>query len=127
MTEKASRNTNSFAALLGLLMATALICTLPGKAALAAEQEPVTLQKYQVTGSHIKRSEVEGMLPVVTLDRTDIDRSGATTVNELFSKVIYNTAGIIDEKFTQGFAAIIIGQSQADDMHAFCRKIVVTL
>ena len=58
--------------------------------AFAAPETPVTLEKYQVTGSHIKRSDTEGMLPVFVMDRTAIDQSGATTVNELFGKVIYN-------------------------------------
>ncbi len=77
--------------------------------AFAASETPVALEKYQVTGTHIKRSDTEGMLPVFVVDRAAIDQSGATTVNELFSKVIYNSAGIVDEKFTQGFAPASAG------------------
>ena len=57
-----------------------------------------------VTGSYIPNSNASSTTPVITLDREFIDRSGATTVNELFRKSIYNSAGIIDEQFTQGFA-----------------------
>lgn len=67
------------------------------------------LEKFRVTGTHIQRTELEGMLPVFSLDRTAIDQSGATTVNELFDKVIYNNAGIVDEQFTQGFAPASAG------------------
>lgn len=107
--EKVSRFLNCLAPVRVLWLCAALTVPLPGQAVAAAEDEPVTLQKYQVTGTHIKRSDVEGMLPVVTLDRAAIDRSGATTVNDLFGKVIFNTAGIVDEKFTQGFAPASAG------------------
>ncbi len=77
--------------------------------AAAASEVPVALEKYQVTGTHIKRADMEGMLPVVVVDRAAIEQSGATTVNELFGKVIYNSAGVVDEKFTQGFAPASAG------------------
>ncbi len=42
-----------------------------------------TDQRVEVTGSSIKRIAAEGALPVITISRTDIDRSGATSTQEL--------------------------------------------
>ena len=80
-----------------------------GPLAQGASHEVQELQPLKVTGSHIKRTDMEGVSSVVVVDRAQIDQSGATTLNELFSKVIYNTAGIVDEKFTQGFAPASAG------------------
>jgi iron complex outermembrane receptor protein len=93
--------------LLSIMTGTA--ATLIGGQVQAEEETPLELQKYAVTGTHIGRTDMEGMLPVVVMNRDEIDKSGATTINELFSKVIYNAAGIVDEKFTQGFAPASAG------------------
>ena len=89
-----------------LSIATAAVASLPVQ---AETEEPLELQKYAVTGTHISRTDIEGMLPVFVMNREEIEQSGATTVNELFSKVVYNAAGIVDEKFTQGFAPASAG------------------
>jgi outer membrane receptor protein involved in Fe transport len=81
-----------------------------GSTALAQSEDTVELEAIEVTGTRIKRTEIEGSSPVVVLDRQYIEESGATTLNQLFKNVIYNTAGAIDESFTQattpGAAAI---------------------
>lgn len=46
----------------------------------ALAQEP---QRVEITGSSIKRIAAEGALPVITLNKTDIERSGVTSVREL--------------------------------------------
>src|SRR5687767_66771 len=61
------------------------------------EAEPRLFLKVEVTGSHIPRSEVESALPVQVLSREDIERSGATTVAELMSKVSANVLGRNDQ------------------------------
>ncbi len=40
-------------------------------------------QRVEITGSSIKRIAAEGALPVITLNKGDIERSGATSVREL--------------------------------------------
>jgi iron complex outermembrane recepter protein len=47
--------------------------------AISAEQA----QRVEITGSSIKRIAAEGALPVITLNKADIERSGATSVREL--------------------------------------------
>jgi iron complex outermembrane receptor protein len=53
-----------------------------------AIQEPIT-----VTGSRIKRSQVEGPLPVTVIDRETIDQSGNLTVADVLRRTTYNTFG----------------------------------
>jgi iron complex outermembrane receptor protein len=69
-----------------------------------AADDVLELERFEVTGSRIKRVDVEGISPVVVLDREKIERTGATTVTELFRYIIYNSAGIINETLVQGTA-----------------------
>ena len=65
--------------------------------AVAQDEEVVQLQKITVTGSNIPRSDVETALPVQVITREEIDRTGATTVPELMSKVSANIVGFNDQ------------------------------
>lgn len=72
-------------------------------------QEMVTLEEFVVTGSYISRPEMDSIAPVVVLDREAIERSGAVTINELFQKNLFTSAGVINEMFTQGSAPASAG------------------
>jgi iron complex outermembrane receptor protein len=52
-------------------------------AAFSAEEEAV--ERIQVTGSSIKRTDMEGALPIVTVSAEDIARSGVTSVPDLIA------------------------------------------
>jgi len=41
------------------------------------------LQKFEVTGSHIKRVDIEGYSPVLTISREEIEQSGFSTLSDL--------------------------------------------
>lgn len=43
------------------------------------------VQRVEITGSSIKRIAAEGALPVITLTKADIEKSGATSVRDLIS------------------------------------------
>lgn len=49
--------------------------------------QPVVVEKMQITGSSIKRVQGEGPAPVETHTRADIERTGATNVNELIRSI----------------------------------------
>ncbi|MBU0316732.1 Plug domain-containing protein, partial [Acinetobacter baumannii] len=49
--------------------------------------QPQQLMRVEVTGSSIKRIEGETALPVQVLTRRDIERTGATTVEQLLQTV----------------------------------------
>lgn len=53
---------------------------------------PQKVEKVEVTGSSIKRIEGEGALPVTVITKAEIERSGATTANELLQLVSANTS-----------------------------------
>jgi iron complex outermembrane receptor protein len=54
----------------------------------AAENgEGVKLEKVEVTGSRIKRTDYETAQPVTVLKREDIDRSGLTNIGDLLAKM----------------------------------------
>lgn len=47
------------------------------------ETDAKTLDRVEVTGSRLKRAEIEGATPVVVIDRATIDRSGDVSVAEV--------------------------------------------
>jgi len=57
------------------------------------DSETKTLDKIEVTGSRIKRAEVEGALPVTVITRKDIEVSGKTTVADLLQDSTFNSFG----------------------------------
>ncbi len=54
----------------------------------------VTLDRVVVTGSHIRKIETEGALPVQVITREEIERSGVTTVEQLLERVPANVNGV---------------------------------
>jgi iron complex outermembrane receptor protein len=67
------------------------------------ETEPIVkLEKVEVTGSHIARTEIESALPVQVITREDIERSGATTVAEMMAQVSANIVGNNDRMSAGG-------------------------
>ncbi|MCD9004682.1 TonB-dependent receptor [Luteimonas sp. XNQY3] len=52
-----------------------------------------TLDRIEVTGSRIKRADIEGALPVTVISRDDIEVSGKTTVADLLQGSTYNSFG----------------------------------
>ena len=50
-------------------------------------------QRVEITGSSIKRVDAETALPVTTLTREDIERSGATTAQDIINLIPSNFGG----------------------------------
>lgn len=55
--------------------------------ALAAHAQEQQLEKVEITGSAIKRVQAEGPAPVEIYTRKDVERTGATSVNELLRSI----------------------------------------
>ncbi len=72
-----------------LVQAIALI----GFAAPAFAQEAKPLEKVEITGSSIKRIQVEGALPVQVISRAEIDRQGIVTAEQLIASLNSNGSG----------------------------------
>ncbi|MDX2485878.1 MAG: TonB-dependent receptor [Gammaproteobacteria bacterium] len=74
-----------------------------------AAEERLKLDKFEVTGSRIKRTDIEGVSSVMVMDHAFIEKSGFTSLSQLFRDVIYQSSGMVDEQFTQGFTPASAG------------------
>ena len=71
-----------------------------------AQQAPAQeLQRVEVTGSNIRRSQSETASPVQTLSREDIDKSGKASVAELLQTLAVDNQGSVPTTFGAGFAS----------------------
>ena len=73
------------------LLATALALASPCVA--QAQSQPLEVEKLEITGSRVKRADVEGALPVTVITRQDIEASGQATVAELIRDSPFTTTG----------------------------------
>jgi iron complex outermembrane receptor protein len=73
--------------------------------AAAQEAAPKPVARVEVTGSNIRRSEAETASSVITVNRTDIERSGKNTVAELLQDLAVDNQGSVPTSFGNGFAA----------------------
>lgn len=73
-----------------------------GGAALA-EEEAVKLDKERVTGSLIKRIDVEGATPLFVIKAEEIKNQGFQSVQEVLDALPQNLGGSVDASFTFGF------------------------
>ena len=84
--------------------------------ALAQEEAPAALklEKIQVTGSNIRRTDIESALPVQIITREDIERSGAITAAEFMSHVSANLVGRTDVPYQSSVGNTQAGLSSAN-------------
>jgi iron complex outermembrane receptor protein len=57
------------------------------------EQEAKTLDRIEVTGSRVKRADIEGALPVTVIDRATIDASGDVSVADILRDTTFASFG----------------------------------
>lgn len=69
----------------------------------AAQQDQI--ETIVVTGSRLKRSETEGALPVTTIDREQIERSGVQTAADLLRNTTFNTFGSYQSQSGDSFSS----------------------
>lgn len=84
-------------------LAVAIAATFVATGVAYAQQQPQKVEKVEVTGSNIKRTDTETSAPVDVITREDIERSGKQTVAEVLRSIPQNT-GSLDEKSTNSFA-----------------------
>ncbi|HMO47885.1 MAG TPA: TonB-dependent receptor [Rubrivivax sp.] len=65
----------------------ALLLAFGGSMVMGAAPPAAQAQRVEITGSSIKRVETEGALPVQTLTRTDIERTGVQTTEQLMQTI----------------------------------------
>ncbi len=72
-------------------MATAFVA--PAAMAQDNDEEARELDRVQVTGSRIQRTDLEGSLPVTTIDREQIELSGESNAADLIRNMPFNSSG----------------------------------
>ncbi|HXH01608.1 MAG TPA: TonB-dependent receptor [Xanthomonadaceae bacterium] len=111
-----------------------LLIAIPGLAAAqdAAPSDPNTLDRVQVTGSRIKRAEVEGQVPVQVVTREDIDRTGLTSIADVV-QALTASGSALNTKFNSsgnfGFppdgSGVGAGSAQVDLRHLGSKRVLV--
>ncbi|MCE9678270.1 TonB-dependent receptor [Shewanella sp. AS1] len=76
------------------LVGGAAISALTVPTVFAADEETADkVERIEVTGSRIKRTDLEGSVPVTVIDRAAIDLSGQTSVTDLLRNTTFNSTG----------------------------------
>jgi iron complex outermembrane recepter protein len=112
-----------------------LLFALPGLAAAQEapqQQDAVTLDAVQVTGTRIKKAELETQVPVQTLTREDIDRTGLTSIADVV-QALTASGSALNTKFNSsgnfGFppdgSGVGAGSAQVDLRHLGSRRVLV--
>ena len=65
------------------------------------------LGRVSVTGSRIKRTDIEGATPLITITKDDIRAQGFQTVFDAVSNLTQNTGSVNGENFQAGFLGYI--------------------
>lgn len=78
---------------LRLILATLPVCMVSLPTVAAEEEEAKNVERIEVTGSRIKRTDLEGSVPVTVIDREAIDLSGHMSVSDLIRGTTFNSAG----------------------------------
>ncbi len=82
------------------------LANLAAQTAAAADAEKksdtIQLQKFEVTGSSIKRIDTEGPAPVAMITRETIELSGSNTVQDVLKRIPSNFAGVNENVNNQG-------------------------
>lgn len=105
---------------------------LPGSIAQAQDEAARQLDRVEVTGSRIKKAEIEGQSPVMTISRDDIERSGITSVGDLLQRLT-GAGSALNTKFNSsgnfGFppdgGGVGAGSAQVDLRHLGSKRVLV--
>ncbi|GIX34736.1 MAG: TonB-dependent receptor [Lysobacteraceae bacterium] len=88
-----NRNLLSEAVRFGLAAGAVGLLGLNAAPAFAQDDEAATLDRIEVTGSRIKRADVEGALPVTVIDRQQLEISGDISVADFLRNTTFNSFG----------------------------------
>jgi iron complex outermembrane receptor protein len=84
-------------------IAGALLVAQPASAQ-QAQPQAQKLERIEITGSNIRRTDTETVAPVEIITREDIQRTGKATVAEVLRSIPANSGGSFSETFSNSFA-----------------------
>lgn len=67
------------------------------------DEDRALLDRVEVTGSRIRRSDIEGPTPVLIISRDEFENQGYLTVQDVLDSLTQNTGGSISQQFVFGF------------------------
>jgi len=113
-------------------LALALVLALSAPWAVAQDENTTTLERIEVTGTRIKKAELENQVPVQVLTREDIDRTGLTSVGDIVQELT-GSGSALNTKFNSsgnfGFSpngdGVGAGSSQVDLRHLGPKRVLV--
>lgn len=85
-------------------LAVAIATTFVAAGVAYAQQPAQKVEKVEVTGSNIKRTDVETVAPVTVITREEIERTGKPTVAEVLRGITANAGQSYAETFTNSFS-----------------------
>ena len=80
-----------------------LVFQFPAAFAQDDDEDPKELDKVEIVGSRIKRTDIEGPEPVIVISADDIENAGFATVQEVLDTLPQNSGGGFDSQFVFGF------------------------
>ena len=111
-----------------------MLIALPGVVAAqeAESSQATTLDSVRVTGTRIKKAEIESQVPVQTLSREDIDRTGLTSLGDIVQSLT-GAGSALNTKFNSsgnfGFSpngdGVGAGSAQVDLRHLGPKRVLV--
>jgi iron complex outermembrane receptor protein len=97
-----------------------------------AQDDAKTMERVEVTGSRIKKTEIEGQSPVLTIEREELEKTGLTSIGDILQEL--TTGGkALNSKFNSsgnfGFppdgGGIGAGSAQVDLRHLESKRVLV--
>lgn len=111
-----------------------LLLAVPGLVAAqdAPQPDATTLDRVQVTGTRIKQAEIEGQVPIQTVTREDIERTGLTSIGDIIQSLT-GSGSALNTKFNSsgnfGFppdgSGVGAGSAQVDLRHLGAKRVLV--
>jgi iron complex outermembrane recepter protein len=126
-------NRNQLAAGIRRALWVSVAVAAPMGATLAAGQDDAaTLDRVEVTGSRIKKAEIEGQTPITTITREDIARTGLTSVADIVQQ-LSGSGSSLNTKFNSsgnfGFppdgSGVGAGSATVDLRHLGTKRVLV--
>lgn len=97
-----------------------------------AQQAPTDLQRVEVIGSHIRKAEVEGQVPVLEISRAQIESSGLISIGDFLQRLTSSGKALNTQFNTSGNAGappdgggIGAGSTQIDLRHLESKRVLV--
>ena len=87
----------------GLAAAISLALAFNVNAQDTAADDTAQLDDLTITGSRLKRTDIEGPTPVVVLERAEFEEMGYRTVQDVLDSLTQNTGGSLTQQFVFGF------------------------